>query len=333
MPAQTVDSNRDHGYARYKLDGCRCYTCSWAVSQYNAARDRAMAYGTWQPFVNADPVRQHLKNLQACGLGLRRIADAARTDRKRLQAILTGRPERGTGPQQQVRPELAEAILSVQPTIELLGPATPVASIGTHRRLQALIFAGWPQHHLAVALDMTDGNFGALLDRPQVLARTALAVRGLYDKLWRQDPRENGVGKQAYSRSRNHAAARGWAPVGAWDDDTIDDPAAEPDFGGKQSRAEALAEDALWLIERHGYTRQTAAERLGVTRHAVDQAISRAQPDKKITAQRVKTPPKCGEARMYRIHLARGENCYECRGANAAADRRYRLTGTRKTAA
>jgi len=40
--------------------------------------------------------------------------------------------------------------------------------------------------------------------------------------------------------------------------------------------------------------------------------------------------PRCGEARMYRRHLKRGERCDVCRAANAAADRRYRLTGTRR---
>ena len=44
-------------------------------------------------------------------------------------------------------------------------------------------------------------------------------------------------------------------------------------------------------------------------------------------------PPKCGEPRMYRQHLAKGETpCDACRAANAAADRRYRLTGSRNAA-
>lgn len=46
-----------------------------------------------------------------------------------------------------------------------------------------------------------------------------------------------------------------------------------------------------------------------------------------------KTPrrpePVCGEPRMYRRHLKNGERCDVCRAANAAADRRYRLTGSR----
>jgi hypothetical protein len=43
--------------------------------------------------------------------------------------------------------------------------------------------------------------------------------------------------------------------------------------------------------------------------------------------------PVCGEARMYRRHLRNGEPpCDLCRAANADADRRYRLTGSRTTA-
>lgn len=43
--------------------------------------------------------------------------------------------------------------------------------------------------------------------------------------------------------------------------------------------------------------------------------------------------PKCGEPRMYRRHLKNGEApCDACRAANAAADRRYRLTGSRAAA-
>ncbi|WP_039942930.1 hypothetical protein, partial [Streptomyces himastatinicus] len=62
---------RDHGYARYKLDGCRCYRCGWAKAQYDDAREQAMRRGQWQPFMDAEPVRTHLRQLQACGLGLR----------------------------------------------------------------------------------------------------------------------------------------------------------------------------------------------------------------------------------------------------------------------
>ncbi|WP_392971034.1 hypothetical protein [Streptomyces sp. LN245] len=50
---------------------------------------------------------------------------------------------------------------------------------------------------------------------------------------------------------------------------------------------------------------------------------------------RTRTPrsePVCGEPRMYRRHVKNGERCDVCRAANAAADRRYRLTGSRQEA-
>lgn len=226
-------SDRPHGYARYRLDGCRCYTCGYARSRYDENRTKAITAGTWQPYVDASPVRAHIRTLQDCGMGLRTIASAASIDRKRLQAILNGRTDRGTGPQEKVRPDLAAAVLAVEPTLENLAPATLIHPVGTRRRLHALVAAGWPQARLAERLDMTPANYSSMLQREHVLVRRALAARALYEDLWNADPREHGVGLQPYNRARNQAKARQWAPLGAWDDDTIDDPAAQPDWTGR----------------------------------------------------------------------------------------------------
>jgi hypothetical protein len=219
---------REHGYARYKLDGCRCYTCGFANATYYEARERAIMYGTWQPFTDAAPVREHLLRLRDCDMGLRRVAAVARVDRKRLQAILTGRPERGTPPQEKVRPALAAAVLAVEPTLDNLGGSTVIAAIGTRRRLQALVARGWPQAQLASRLGWTDANFSDLLRREHVIVRTARAVRALYAQLWDQDPRQHGVTNQAYSRALNAARCSDWSPPAAWDDETLDLPGAKP---------------------------------------------------------------------------------------------------------
>lgn len=271
-------SGRDHGYARYKLDGCRCNRCGWAVAQYNDAREQAMRRGTWQPWTDATPVREHLKRLQGCQLGLRSIAAAAGVDRKRLQAITTGRTERGTGPQEKVRPALAAAILAVEPTLDNLGAATVIGSTGTRRRLQALIVAGWPQGQLAVRLGMTPANFGTTLRGERVVVRTARAVKALYDDLWNTDPAAGGASPGGVTRARRYAAARRWAPVGAWDDDTIDDPSAVPALGGKGLRRAAIVEDARFLAKQD-FTREQAAARLGVSKFYLDQAYRRVFAD------------------------------------------------------
>ncbi|MFP8944742.1 hypothetical protein ACLIYM_25365 [Streptomyces fenghuangensis] len=226
-------AERPHGYARYKLDGCRCYTCGWARARYEENRQRAIAYGTWQPHVPAAPVREHITQLQQCGMGLRAIAAAAGVDRKRLQAILSGRPERGTGPQEKVRPALATAVLAVEPTLDTLGGSTVIGATGTRRRLQALIARGFPQAVLAARLGMTPGNFNSTLGRDRTIARTARAVRALYDELSLADPDGHGASPAGITRARRYAAEHCWAPVGAWDEETIDDPAAFPDWTGK----------------------------------------------------------------------------------------------------
>lgn len=258
-------TEREHGYARYRLDGCRCYVCGYARSEYEERRQRAIAYGTWQPYIDAEPVRQHIRDLQACGLGLRRIADAAGVDRKRLQAVLNGRSERGTGPQAKIRPALAAAILAVEPSFDLLADKTVIDAAGTRRRLQALVTLGWSQAKLADRLGWTPANFTSLMKEPRTRVATARKVRALYDELWNQSPPESDHrDKIAANRARNMARTRGWAPPAAWDDDLIDDPAAQPDMGEKTPRALALAENAEELIVGQGYTPDQAAERLGV---------------------------------------------------------------------
>lgn len=223
---------RPHGYARYRLDGCRCNICGWARAQYDDNRTRAIHAGTWQPWVDAEPVRIHVRHLQSCNMGLRTISARASVDRKRLQALLYGRPARGTGPQEKVRPALAAAVLAVEPTWENLAAHTLISPVGTRRRSQALGAAGWPQHHLAVHLNMRPDNFDQMLARPHVLVSRALAVRTMYDTLWQADPVEHGATPTEVAQARSDAVAHGWAPAGAWDDDEIDDPEALPDWTG-----------------------------------------------------------------------------------------------------
>lgn len=226
-------SLRPHGYARYRLDGCRCYTCAAARSRYDENRTKAITAGTWKPWVDAEPIRAHVTFLRSCEMGLRTIAAVADVDRKRLQCVVGGGPDRGTPPQAKVRPELAAAVLSVEPTLQNLAPSTLISPIGTRRRAHALVAVGWPQQYLAEHLGMQPGNYGQMLLREHVLVRRALAVRALYDDLWKVDPKERGATAAGITRARRHAAANGWAPVGAWDDDTIDDPAAFPDWTGQ----------------------------------------------------------------------------------------------------
>lgn len=229
MPAV---SERPHGYTEYKSHGCRCYTCAWAASQYGIKRTRAIAYGTWQPYIDAEPVRRHIRELEAAGLGLSQIARLAGQPRTILITMLYGNPTLGIAPFQKVRQAAADALLAVQATVENLADGAAVANVGTARRLRALAAAGWPRGHLAARLGMSADGVSKASRHPRVRVATMRAVTALYDELLDEDPQSHGISQYASTWARNRAAANGWAPPGCWDDDTLDDPDASPEWTG-----------------------------------------------------------------------------------------------------
>lgn len=268
---------RDHGYARYRLDGCRCYVCGSARSEYDMRRYRLMAYGQWHPFVDAEPVRQHVLLLMEAGIGRRRLAALSGVSDGMLGKLLYGVPSRGQPPTWRLRPDTARRLLGVEPTLDAVADGALVDATGTRRRLQALIVVGWSGSKLADRLGMTVANFWAALDCAQVTARRARAVRALYDEIWDQAPPEGDHRSRiAASRARNMAARRGWPPPLAWDDDRICDPTAVPQRGEEVPRAVAHAENADELI-RQGYTVEQAVERLGISRSTLERARRRSE--------------------------------------------------------
>ncbi|MFI8531760.1 hypothetical protein ACIGMX_16160 [Streptomyces aquilus] len=103
---------------------------------------------------------------------------------------------------------------------------------GTVRRLQALVAAGWPVLYIAAELGMFPTAVSRLMRKRVVTLCTARRVAAVYDRLWAVDPATHGATPKGILRARNLAHAMRWAPAGAWDDDTIDDPAAFPDWTG-----------------------------------------------------------------------------------------------------
>lgn len=226
-------AERPHGYARYKLDGCRCYTCGYAASEYRANVERRKAYGTWQPFVDAEPVRDHIRMLSEAGIGWKRVAKLTGISSGSFSKLLFGIPSQGRPPSVKVRTETAEKILAVVPCVDALADRAFVTSVGSVRRLHALVRRGWPQSELAARLGMTPGNFTTLLRRPRITAASARAVRDLYDRLQNQNPTEFGVSAYGRARATADAIRAGWPLPAMWDDEALDDPDAFPDWTGE----------------------------------------------------------------------------------------------------
>jgi transcriptional regulator with XRE-family HTH domain len=228
----TAQGGRPHGNAKYHLEHCRCPICCEAARAYDNNRRRAIAYGRWQPYVDAEPVRTHVKALAEFGIGWMRLAKISGVPRGSVSKLLYGDPQRGMAPSKRMLPKNAQAILAVEPVLEHLGARVPIDGTGTRRRLQALVAKGWSQSELARRLGTGRANFGGTITRGLVYAGTHRAALALYDELWRLDPEHHGVPARWAEQARAIAADHQWAPPGAWDDDQIDDPAAHPDWTG-----------------------------------------------------------------------------------------------------
>lgn len=228
VPCRHKIAQHAHGhYATYKLDHCRCAPCTDANTAYMRNRTRQSVYGRWQPYVPADAARAHVLELRAQGLGLKRIARASGVPHGALSKLIYGDPSRRQKPSLRIRRETERRLLAVTASIETLGARVGVDATGTHRRLQALVAAGWSQSQLAVRLGMNRSNFGTMLQRNKVGSCTVRAVRALYAELADVPPPETTHREKiAASQARNYAKSRGWLAPAWWDDDQLDGTAA-----------------------------------------------------------------------------------------------------------
>lgn len=276
-PCHHKEANHQHGtYSCYVLDRCRCQPCASAHRQYEQQRIRQQAYGRWDGLVDAQPSREHIRSLMARGMGLKRIVEVSGIAQGTLWKLLYGKRQ-ADGRKvvtARVRPSTEQRILAVR--LHLADGAT-IGAIGTTRRLQALVAIGWSQSKLAYRLGMRPSNLGMMLNRTTVRTSTAAAVRSLYKELWNAPPPEaTHRDRIAASRARRFAAARGWAPPLAWDDDDLDNPDATPQHApASDSRKRVHVDDIEWLASS-GATWHHLSTRLGVTNDAIEKACRRA---------------------------------------------------------
>ena len=115
-----------------------------------------------------------------------------------------------------------EKILAAQPAPS---PWRFVDATGSRRRIHALQARGHSQADIAAAAHTTQYRIG-LISNGQRTVRDHLAERlaAAYDELAHRDGTS--------TRGRNFARANHWPSPGCWDDDTIDDPTAHPEWTG-----------------------------------------------------------------------------------------------------
>ena len=253
-------------YTRYN---CRLPECVERKNAWARNRDRQMRAGTWKPFTDAAPVREHLQKLVEAGVTIDAIAITVGADRAAITDFThRRRPSRairyGTNPQ------LAARILAVTPESICAGR---VDATGAKRRIQALVAAGWPLLHIGRQIGMGEQRPEQILRVQRIYAATRKQVADGYEQLVNVRPERRGVPKDKARLSRERAAAGRWPNPAYWADrmDVIDDPYFEPLYG--VTKREIVAVDANWIMRTTGLSKADTAKRLGVDKSYLDHAF------------------------------------------------------------
>lgn len=105
----------------------------------------------------------------------------------------------------------------------------------TLRKMRALVALGFPVHFMAPMLGYAHASALRVTVNKGVAfcyMATAIDVDKAYEKLKYADPLDYGVVPGYARKAREKAAAQGWAPPECWDEDTIADPDAIPEWTG-----------------------------------------------------------------------------------------------------
>ena len=199
------------------------------LALYGRRRRRAIKEGTWEVrSVPAGPTLDHIAKLRKAGMGCKQIADATGLNRGTICGYAY---EAEKFKNRKVRAETEALILAIKrvpPKLEPRQSKSLVEGIGVRRRLEALTWLGWDKATLAPMLGITPAGVKMMTRRKLVHVNTLARVTELYNNLW-QTP--------GPSDSARYAAQQfNMAPPLAWDDETIDDPAAKPNYAGEESR-------------------------------------------------------------------------------------------------
>lgn len=277
-----------HGtYACYVLDACRCVPCTRANRVYEADRIRQQAYGRWDHYVDAEPARTHVRELQAAGLGWKRIATMAGVPSGVMWKLIYGktRPDGTRTPSVRIMKATAGHLLAVPaPSIDDLGGGVRIDGTGSRRRIEALMALGWSVGRLA----SDHGIDRQVLDRAlawiPVTVATARAIRVMYEAIGETPaPETNRAERTSVSRTRNRAHAAGWVPPGEWDEADLDDPYAEAparQVAPKTALGRTPADLDEWChLVRGGIHPEDAAGRCGVALKSIETAAHRNNRD------------------------------------------------------
>ena len=193
--------------------------------------------------------RDHVTQLRQHGWTYRSIAAAATLSPGAVHRLASGR--------RRAQPAIAAAVLTVT------SPALPQARLdagGTRLRLRALHVMGHGSARIARATGVHPVTIRKLVrgDAPTVSQHLRDAIAGLYDAWWdKRAPECTRFERAAATAARKRAIAGNWCAPAALDDDQLDTPGYQPEYGWKPATGTGVAPDIRLPVRRH-YKRKGA---------------------------------------------------------------------------
>ncbi len=254
-------ANHQHGTrACYVLDRCRCKPCAAANSKAETHRERQKAYGRYNKFVPAGPVREHVRTLMDAGMGLKTVSKRTGISTGTLSKLIYGVYAPGPGgrngkgdllrqPSRRVLRETAEKLYALDPiwtgSLPLADGAVldQAQSAAVSRRLQALVALGWSMSEIGRRLGITYATnaIPVIKGERRIQVATARKADELFEELCMTLPPETNQRERiSASRSRRYAKAQGWVPPLDLDLDGTGIPSGVDDAAGDVDKAAVL---------------------------------------------------------------------------------------------
>lgn len=154
--------------------GCRCEPCKAARKAY----DKRLKQRAEPGYVDATEAREHVADLMAHGIGLKRISALTGLSGGVLCKLMYGTRTQGRGPSKRIRPATRDALLAVKRTDH--ADAGLVDARPTWKVIDQLLADGWTKTAIARRLGQTSS--GLQLSRDQIQARHARTIAALLDE-------------------------------------------------------------------------------------------------------------------------------------------------------
>jgi hypothetical protein len=251
-------ANHQHGTRScYVLDKCRCTPCSQANAEAETWRERQKAYGRYNKFVPAGPVREHVRSLTDAGMGLKRISKVSSVSHGSLWKLMYGKRQSDGSlkPSRRVTREIAEKLYAIDADwgdpLPLAGGALldEATSAKASRKLQALVALGWSMSELGRRLghEWSRNAIPIIKAERRLTVATAKKAEALYEQLSMTLPPESTKHERVTAaRARNFARRHDWVPPLELEDDSDDNAETTDTVDGSD-----LDEQAIWRRE-HG---------------------------------------------------------------------------------